>query len=116
MQRSGSNPPPCGPAHDKTSAVPATDAESFRIADPGIPASAASALADGIAATLRVARGLALAGRPVDLTGLDGMVGVLCARALDLPPAEGRCLRPRLAELLTELDTLGAALPNPLPP
>ncbi len=74
------------------------------------PVGAATELVDGVAALLRLARGLVTAGRAVDLAGLDRMVGLLCARALDLPPEEGRRLRPRLAALLAELDGLGSAL------
>jgi hypothetical protein len=46
----------------------------------------------------------------VNLDGMDQMVGRLCARCLDLPPEEGRLLRPRLAELLSDIDALHAAL------
>ena len=49
---------------------------------------------------LRLARGMVQAGRRVELEGLDQMVGRLCARCLDLPPEEGRALRPLLAALL----------------
>jgi hypothetical protein len=49
----------------------------------------------------------------VDLSGLEGMVGLLCARVLDLPPAQGRGLRPLLASLLAELDELNGALAPP---
>ena len=74
---------------------------------------AAEALADGVSATLRIARGLIEGHRQVDLAGLEAMVGWLCARALDLPPEQGRALRPRLALLLTELDDLTGALAPP---
>lgn len=65
---------------------------------------------DGATSTLRVARGLLENGRRVDLEGLDRVIGVLCARALDLPPEEGRAIRPRLALLLADLDALSLAL------
>ena len=65
---------------------------------------------DGATSTLRVARGLLENGRRVDLEGLDRVIGVLCARALDLPPQEGRSIRPRLALLLADLDALSLAL------
>ena len=90
--------------------------DRFAVADPDAPLATAGALADGVQATLRLARGLLEAGRQVDVAGLDRMVGLLCARALDLPPDHGRKIRPRLIELLTELDALGAALPDQPPP
>ena len=70
-------------------------------------------LADTISATLRMARALIEGHRQVDLSGLDRMVGLLCARVLDLPPAQGRALRPLLASLLAELDELNGALAPP---
>ncbi|MDE2200122.1 MAG: hypothetical protein KGJ41_13985 [Rhodospirillales bacterium] len=69
----------------------------------------AAALAGQVATLLRVARSLVQARRAIDLTGLDGMVGQLCARALDLPPAQGCALRPLLVALLGDLDALQAA-------
>ena len=63
-----------------------------------------------VAAILRIARLLLNAGRRVDIQGLDRVVGILCARALDLPPDQGRLVRPSLAILLIELDTLSVAM------
>lgn len=63
-----------------------------------------------IASTLRLARSLLGTGRAIDINGLDRMIGLLCARALDLPPEQGRIVRPNLALLLIELDTLGVAM------
>ena len=40
--------------------------------------------------TVNIAAGLATGGRRVDVAGLDRSVGLLCAKALDLPPTEGR--------------------------
>jgi hypothetical protein len=71
---------------------------------------AVEGLAGQVAGTLRLAAALAQGGRRLDLTGLDRMVGRLCAQALDLPPAEGRMLRLRLIALLGELDALGVRL------
>jgi hypothetical protein len=68
------------------------------------------AFADGVTQTLGVARGLVEAGRYVDLTGLEDQIGLLCAKALDLPPAEGRAIRDDLATLLARVDALSAAL------
>jgi len=51
------------------------------------------AFADGVTQTLAVARRLIEAGRYVDLTGLEDQVGLLCAKALDLPrPRAARCV------------------------
>ncbi len=66
-----------------------------------------------VASTLRLARSLLGTGRAIDIDGLDRMIGVLCARALDLPPEQGRIVRPNLALLLMELDTLSIALQPP---
>lgn len=74
---------------------------------------AAAALADSVAATLRLGRALVSERRPVDLTGLDRVVGRLCAGVLDLPPEQGAALRPRLIALRDDLDRLSAALPKP---
>lgn len=77
------------------------------------PASAFAELrayADGVAQTLGVARGLVDAGRAVDLAGLQDQVGLLCAKALDLPRDEGRAMRGELVALLARLDGLSVAL------
>jgi hypothetical protein len=78
--------------------------------DPMAPLRDVEAIAEGVAATLRVAHGLVEARRRVDLAGLDRMVGLLCARALDLAPEQGRALRPRLMAIDDDLVRLGAAL------
>lgn len=59
---------------------------------------------------LSMARGLVAAGRYVDISGLDRQVGLLCAKTLDLPPEDGRTLRPMLMALLAELDDLSDTL------
>ena len=61
-------------------------------------------------ATLSTARILIETGREVDLSGTEDLVGQLCARALDLPPALGRELRDLLLALRTEVDRTSAAL------
>ncbi len=81
--------------------------------DPMAPMREVERLADGVAATLQVARGLLQACRQVDLAGLDRMVGLLCARLLDLPHEQGLALRPRLIALQGELDWLEAAMRRP---
>ena len=60
-----------------------------------------------------VARSLIEADRAVDLTGLDRRFGLLCAKALDLPPEDGRALRPDLIGLLALVDALIANLAAP---
>ncbi len=70
-------------------------------------------LGDGLVAMVRTARALAAAQRPIDLAGIDNMVGVYCARALDLPLVEGRKLRDRLKCLETEIDLLERDLGGP---
>lgn len=72
-------------------------------------------LAEGISGTIRMARGLVDGRRHVDLDGLDRMIGVLCARSLDLQPESGTAIRPQLATLLAELDGLGVSLAASLP-
>jgi hypothetical protein len=71
-----------------------------------------SGMADGLAATLRTARALCDAGRPIDLTGLQDMVGVLCAHVLDLPLVEGRQMRATLEMLDHEIGLLLQAMPE----
>ena len=68
------------------------------------------AFTDGVTQTLSVARGLVEAGRYVDLAGLEDQVGLLCAKALDLPPAEGRAIRADLIALLARVEALSGAL------
>jgi len=60
--------------------------------------------------TVQTAAGLATGGRQVDVTRLDRTVGLLCAKALDLPPADGRAARTGLVALLIEIDALSLAL------
>ncbi len=67
-------------------------------------------LRDGLAAVIGIARVLVEHGRNVDLTGLEHGVGLLVAKTLDLPPAQGRSLRPSLVALRDEAAQLAAAL------
>ncbi len=68
---------------------------------------------DGAAKTIQLARALADARRPIELSGLDEMIGLLCARLLDLDYSEGRGLRERLVALERDLAALEARLPPP---
>jgi len=74
------------------------------------PADRAAALAEALIGTLRMARALAQSRRSIDLTGLEQEIGRLCAASLDLPPAEGQAMRPKLAMVLMELDALSASV------
>jgi len=65
---------------------------------------------EAVRALLRLARGIAASGRHVDLRGLDDMVGRLCARCLDLPPADGRRMALLLTELHVEINALNATM------
>lgn len=60
--------------------------------------------------TVNIAVGLAAGGRRIDVTGLDHSIGLLCAKALDLPPIEGRAACALLFSLLSRMDTLSVAL------
>jgi len=75
------------------------------------PARDVAAYIDDLRKTVALSTALTKSGRQVDLAGLEQAVGVLCAKALDLMPHEGRTLRPALLELLQALDALIAAMP-----
>jgi hypothetical protein len=46
----------------------------------------------------------------IDLNGLEDQVGLLCAKALDLQPDDGRAMRNDLVAVLARVDALGVAL------
>lgn len=71
---------------------------------------AISAMAEGLLQSLRLARALVGQGRPVELDGMQNSVGLLCAKALDLKPDEGRTLRAALVVLRNEMDQLSTTL------
>ena len=71
---------------------------------------AAIAMAEGLARMMCIARILVENGRTIDLAGLDRGVGLLCAKALDLPVTGGRAVRPSLVAVLSQADTLHEAL------
>lgn len=60
--------------------------------------------------TVSLAAGLATGGRRVDVTGLDRSVGLLCAKALDLPQVEGHAACALLFSLLNRIDALSVAM------
>ncbi len=67
-------------------------------------------MSEGLARTICIARVLVENRRTVDMAGLDRGVGLLCAKALDLPLDTGRNLRPQLIALLAAVDQLTEAL------
>jgi hypothetical protein len=67
-------------------------------------------MSEELGRTICVARVLVEHGRTIDLTGLDRGIGLLCAKALDLPPDAGRKVRSHLIVLLKEADSLAEAL------
>lgn len=80
---------------------------------PGFPAvsvgnqvAAVQSMIHGIGQMLRIAGALVQAGRNIDLAGIDRQIGLLCAKALDLPTPDGRQFRPQLIGLRDEIDAL----------
>jgi hypothetical protein len=57
-----------------------------------------------------ITRALVAAGRKVDIAGLDGPIGLLCAKSLDLSPEDGRQMRVLLLGILEEVDALSELL------
>lgn len=68
------------------------------------------AMVQGVEGVIVIATALAARARPIDLAGLTDTIGLLCARALDLAPDDGRAVRASLAALNEKLDALEAAL------
>jgi hypothetical protein len=81
-----------------------TDAGSYD------PIGTAQVMAEALKRTLDMAGALASSGRAVDLTGVGQQVGLLCAKSLDLPPDEGRRMRPELIGLSCRLEALSRLL------
>jgi len=79
------------------------------------PIEAVCAFADELTNVLTVAMSFLEAGRSIDLTGLNDQVGLLCAKSLDLPPDEGRRVRPRLIVLSASIEALSRALQKTAP-
>ena len=71
---------------------------------------AVRALANELMRLVSAARALVEAGGEIDLADFDSQVGLLCARMLDLPPDEGRLLRPRLIALSGSVEGLSRAI------
>ncbi len=74
------------------------------------PIDAVRALAEELSQVVGVACALVEAGRIVNLSGLDSQVGLLCAKTLDLPPEEGRRVRPWLVALSGGVEALSRTL------
>ncbi|HEV7267395.1 MAG TPA: hypothetical protein VGN83_21190 [Falsiroseomonas sp.] len=60
--------------------------------------------------TIVMARALVEGGRRIDLAGLDGETGRLCAAVMALDGAEARRLRPALESLRRQVDGLASRL------
>jgi hypothetical protein len=75
-----------------------------------VASQAVIAMSEELGRTICVARVLVEHGRTIDLAGLDRGVGLLCAKALDLPQDAGRKIRAHLIVLLEEADSLTEAL------
>ena len=71
------------------------------------------ALGEGVLATIRTARGLAASQRRVELAGLTDMVGILCAKTLDLALHAGRELKALLRRIDTEIALLELEITSP---
>jgi hypothetical protein len=67
-------------------------------------------LAEQTCRMIAVANAMVASGRRVDLAGLQHSAGLLCAKALDLQPAETGFARIELLRLVTGLDTLTASM------
>ena len=68
------------------------------------------ALSAQTARLVSVAQTLVNGQRYVDIDGLQEQVGLLCAKALDLPPSRTKLLRLELVQLASALDALNASL------
>ena len=51
-------------------------------------------------------------GEMVDLSGLDDEIASLCERTVALPPEMAQAVQPTMAEMIAQLEKLGAALKN----
>ncbi|WP_159992637.1 hypothetical protein [Roseomonas sp. 18066] len=72
---------------------------------------AVEAAAETLRSTLTLAQALALAGRQVDMTGLEREVAALCAAAVTLPPGGRGAARRALLGLRIAVEELLAAMP-----
>ena len=86
------------------------------LTEPHDPIAAVRGMAQELRKTAEFARALVESGRAIDLTGLDHEVGLLCAKSLDLPPEEGRRIRPHLIALSGVMEALSRVLATPPAP
>ena len=75
-----------------------------------MPMDAVRALANELLRLVGAACALVEAGGDIDLANFDNKVGLLCAWMLDLPPDEGRLLRPHLIALSGSVEGLSRAI------
>ena len=68
------------------------------------------ALVEQTARMIAVARALVVSQRHVDVQGLHEHVGLLCAKALDLPASQTGFLKLELKRLLSGLDALNTSM------
>jgi hypothetical protein len=78
-----------------------------------IEVAATLAAIDSMQGTLTMARALVLAGREVDLAGLDREAARLCAAVACLPGDSGQALLASLMGLTREVDLLSVCMPEP---
>lgn len=78
-----------------------------------IEVAATMAAIESLQATLTMARALVLAGRRVDLAGLDREAARLCAAVACLPGDSGQSLLGALSGLAHEIDLLSVCIPEP---
>lgn len=74
------------------------------------PQAEALALSEQTARMIAVAQVLVASQRHVDIGGLQNHIGLLCAKALDCPPAKVGFLKLELRRLASELDVLNASM------
>lgn len=80
---------------------------------PSLEVAATLAAIDSLQGTLTMARALVLAGRQVELAGLDREAARLCAAVACLPGDSGQVLIGSLVGLTREIDALSVCLPEP---
>lgn len=74
------------------------------------PQNAVLAAVDELHGVLSLAEALLLAGRGLDLQGLEKEVATICAAVAALPPEDGRATRPALSGLLIQVEELRTRL------
>ena len=70
-------------------------------------------LAERLIRTLAVGRAPIVAGRTVDMSGIQDGIGLLCAKTLDLSHRQGKQMLPALLELTAQIDSMSQALRRP---